>query len=55
MSFLELNGVDRMSDIMPDKMTDENILKYMEIQWKDIHHSRQQEWTAMGVILEIDG
>ena len=28
----------------------EHIMDYIKLQWEDIHHSRQQEWQALGVI-----
>ena len=31
----------------------EHALEYIKIQWADIHHSRQQEWKALGVVAGI--
>lgn len=31
----------------------EYTLEYIKLQWADIHHSRQQEWKALGVIAGI--
>ncbi len=36
---------------MPDeKASTDALLKFIETEWRDIHHSRIQEWSALGVV-----
>ena len=35
---------------MADKPTPEDYRAFIDRQWKDLHHSRVQEWTALGVV-----
>ena len=34
-------------------MKEETALEYLKLQWADIHHSRLQEWTLIGIIAGI--
>jgi len=33
--------------------TDESLISFVHNEWTDIHHSRVQEWTALGVVAGI--
>jgi len=35
------------------KLRNEDLIEYIKIQWADIHHSRNQEWKAIAIIIGI--
>lgn len=35
------------------KQTDATLINYIQSEWADVHHSRVQEWTALGIVAGI--
>jgi hypothetical protein len=36
-----------------EKPSPETLRTFMELEWADLHHSRVQEWTALGVVAGV--
>ncbi len=36
-----------------EKPTDETLRTFIQMEWADLHHSRVQEWTALGVVAGV--